>query len=677
MNLIRRGLVVVTMLVIALPVAAQTADLSFEALPELSQQSQHATSAKRITALYTRSHYRSILLNDDLSVKVYERYLQQLDYNRSLFVKADIEQFDRYRLELDTDLELGRLDPFYAIFNVGQARRYEQYDYALSLLDAEHPIDFSVDESYQYDRSKAPWVSTKSELKDLWRRRVKHDALNLKLAGKTWPEVVNLLGKRYNSAIKRLIQAESEDVFQIAMNALSRSIEPHTSYLSPRNADRFKMEMNLSLEGIGAVLQPEDEYTVIRSLVPGSPADMSHQLAPDDRIVGVAQAQGDIVDIIGWRLDDVVELIKGPKGTTVRLEILPAGSKVDGVTKVVSIVRDQVRLEDRAAKGKILDLNGHKIGVLEVPSFYVNLSRDSAQEIETLKREGIDSLVVDLRGNGGGALTEATAMTGLFIENGPVVQVRDQQGNVSVNADNNDDVTYDGPLVVLVDRYSASASEIFAAALQDYGRALVIGEQTYGKGTVQQHRGLGRIYDLYDEPLGHVQYTIAKFYRINGGSTQNKGVVPDLAFPSAVAPEETGESVEDNALPWDQIGSADFERLGEPTALLASLERDHLKRIQQDPEFQYIVADIAEYQKEKDLLTISLNEKMRISQRETKEAELLKRTNERLMRAGMAKVSKLEDVPDNLDVADAYLHEAALIALEYADLSKMSVKVMN
>lgn len=675
MRLDRKGIIVGALLSIGLPVVAVPVSLDVDELPNLAQQSQHATSAKRIAALYSRSHYRSIQLDDSLSEQIFSRYLKQLDYNRSLFLTSDIQKFEKYRLELDTSLNNGHLTPFYEMFHLSQLKRYEQLAFSLSLLDEDKPMDFSLNETYQYDRSEADWVNTQDELRDLWYRKVKQDALNLKLAGKEWKEIVTLLGKRYNGALKRLSQTDSEDVFQVAMNALSRSIEPHTSYLSPRTADRFKMEMNLSLEGIGAVLQPEDEYTVIRSLVPGSPAANSNQLSPDDRIVGVAQDKEEVIDIIGWRLDDVVELIKGPKGTLVRLEILPAGSKADGATKIVSIIRDEVRLEDRAAKSEVIEIDDRKIGVLEVPSFYVNLSRDSLKELEKLKSQNIDSLVVDLRGNGGGALTEATAMTGLFIEHGPVVQVRDQLGRVSVNSDHSDDIAYDGPMVVLVDRYSASASEIFAAALQDYGRALIIGEQTFGKGTVQQHRGLGRIYDLYDEPLGHVQYTIAKFYRINGGSTQHKGVIPDLTFPSAVSPEETGESVEENALPWDQIKSASYQKVGQPTAWLDTLKRDHLSRIQKDPEFQYIMDDIAQYQQEKDELTVSLNEKERIALREEREALQLKRANERLSRAGLDTVDDLEKVPDDLDISDAYLNEAAVIAIEYADLTHTSAKL--
>jgi len=649
---------------------AQTPILGEDALPTLSQQSQHATAAKRISALYTRSHYRSVPFDDQLSSKIFDKYIEHLDSNRSLFLEEDIRRFERYRYSLDQDIPAGRLEPLYAMFDLSLRRRYQQLVYSLQVID--QPMDFSKDEQYQFDRRDAEWPKTQAEIKELWRLKVKYDALSLKMAGREHDKIVEVLAKRYNSAIKRLAQTESEDVFQTAMNAYSRSIEPHTSYLSPRTAERFKMEMNLSLEGIGAVLQGEDEYTVIRSLVPGGPAALSNQLGPEDKIVGVAQGEDEIVDIIGWRLDDVVDLIKGPKGTTVRLEVLSAGGKVDGKTKIVDIVRDKVRLEDRAAKSEVLELEGEKVGVLTVPSFYVNLSEDAAKELDKLKQQGISSLVVDLRGNGGGALTEATALTGLFIPQGPVVQVRDQLGRISVNNDTSNSVTYRDPMVVLIDRYSASASEIFAAALQDYGRAIVIGEHSYGKGTVQQHRGLGRIYDLYENELGHVQYTIAKFYRINGGSTQHRGVIPDVAYPAALPPEETGESVEDNALPWDKIKAADYHAIADLRPYIEPLNKKHLARIEHDPEFQYIISDIAEYRKDKDTTSISLNEKTRIALRDEKEQQQLERLNERLQRLGLEPVEKLEDAPKDIELEDAYLTEAAEIAIDYLNLLKAS-----
>ncbi|MGL5365261.1 MAG: carboxy terminal-processing peptidase, partial [Plesiomonas shigelloides] len=570
-------------------------------------------------------------LNSEFSEKIFDRYLKMLDYNHNVFLKSDIDQFSKQRDNLDKELKEGKLDTAYALFNLSQKRRYERYAYALSLLDK--PMTFTSNETYDLDRSKAPWPTTTAELDKLWYEKVKFDALSLKLAGKDWPAIQETLTKRYNFAIRRLAQTNSEDVFSLFMNAFSREIDPHTSYLSPRNAEQFNNEMNLSLEGIGAVLQADDDYTVIRSLVAGGPASSSKNIAVGDRIIGVGQEGKEMVDVIGWRLDDVVDLIKGPKGSKVRLQILPAGK--DSKAREVVLVRDKIRLEDRAAKASVKEVNGQKIGVLEIPSFYVGLSEDVKARLQELRDQKVSGIVIDLRGNGGGALTEATALSGLFIPQGPVVQVRDSYGRIKVNADTDGVSYYDGPLTVLVDRFSASASEIFAAAMQDYGRALIVGEQTFGKGTVQQHRSLNHIYDLFDKPLGHVQYTIQKFYRINGGSTQHKGVIPDIVMPTGVDPADTGEAFEDNALPWDSIEPAPYDKSGTPTQFVPELTKQHQSRITKDPEFGYIQADIAQYKALKAKENkISLNLAERQKENQEEDALRLKRVNERLARAG-------------------------------------------
>ncbi|MCE2571934.1 carboxy terminal-processing peptidase [Motilimonas eburnea] len=659
----RLTLLTTSLCVASLGFAVQPA-IKVEDLPKLEQEPQHATVSKRVTQLFSRNHYKPMLLDDALSSEVFDLYVKQLDYNRNIFIESDITQFEKYRLQLDEDLSKGRLAPLYDMFALNLQRRYERFQYALTLLDEE--ITFDTPDEYTFDRSEAPWAKNTAELNEIWRQKVKYDALNLKLAGKKWPEIKKVLTKRYDYAIKRLTQSQSEDVFQTIMNAYARTIEPHTSYLSPRNADRFNMEMNLSLEGIGAVLQGEDDYTVVRSLVPGGPADKTKNLAADDKIVGVAQGDEKMVDVIGWRLDDVVDLIKGPKGTTVRLEVLPAKAGSDAGTKIVHIVREKVHLEDRAAKSEVIEIDGNKIGVIDIPSFYVNLSQDVDKEITKLKQDKVKGIIIDLRGNGGGALTEASLLTGLFIKSGPVVQVRNNRNRIEVNGDEDGKISYDGPLTVLVDRYSASASEIFAAALQDYGRALILGENTFGKGTVQQHRKLSRIYDFYEKPMGNVQYTIAKFYRIDGGSTQNKGVVPDILFPTPIEASETGESVEENALPWDQIKPANYNRLGDFSSLVAKLDEAHKQRMQASPEFAYIYQDIETYKKEKDRKTISLVESERIRLREEKEALELKRTNERLQRLGKNPITKLDELPDDFEEPDVYLEEAAAVTLDLA-----------
>ncbi|MBI1673848.1 carboxy terminal-processing peptidase [Shewanella sp. M16] len=646
-------------------------------LPTLKQEAQHKVASKRVTDLYTRSHYHRFNLDDAFSAQIFDRYLQQLDYRRNVLTQADVDSFKPYATQFDDMLSSGELEPAYKMFDIVQKRRYEGFVYALSLLDKE--MDFSAPgDAYEYDRDEAAWPKDQTEINELWRQRVKYDALNLKLTGKKWPEIVDILQKRYNNAIKRLIQTNSEDVFQGVMNAFSRSIEPHTSYLSPRNAERFQMEMNLSLEGIGAQLQLEDDYTVIKSLITGGPAAGSEKLSPEDKIVGVGQEGGEIVDVIGWRLDDVVDLIKGPKGSKVVLQILPKKGGSNAKPFDVTLVRDKIRLEDRAATSKVIEPKdgeyaNRKVGVIQIPGFYMNLSQDVEKELVKLNDAKVEGIVIDLRGNGGGALTEAVLLTGLFIDMGPVVQIRDADGRVSAHRDNDGKTSYAGPLTVMVDRYSASASEIFAAALQDYDRALIVGESSFGKGTVQQHKSLGRIYDMYEKPIGHVQYTIQKFYRINGGSTQIKGVTPNIAYPSALEPGEYGEAEEKNALPWDKVPMAQYGTLNDVTPeLVTGLESKHLNRIKNSVEFAYINQDIADFKKHHKEKTVSLVESERIASREADEKKVLDRTNERRVANGLAPVKSMEDIKDDAELPDAFLDETAYITLDMADVQKMA-----
>lgn len=635
------------------------------AIPILAPESQHSAASKRITALFTRSHYRQFQLGDAFSELIFERFVDSLDYGKNIFTQADINRFKRHQDSFDDSLKAGRLDVAFDMYNESLRLRYQRLVYALSLLDT--PMTFEGNEEYQFDRREAAWPTDQNELDKLWYQRVKYDALSLALTDKNWDEISETLGKRYNNAIKRLVQSESEDAFQSFANAFARTIEPHTSYLSPRNAERFETEMNLSLEGIGAVLQAEDDYTVIRSLVPGGPAAKSGELQPEDHIIGVGQDADKVIDVIGWRLDEVVELIKGRKGTRVWLQI-QRGKAATATPKVIELTRDTVRLEDRAANGKVIEVGDKNIGVIEIPSFYVNLSADVTKEIDKLKKERIDGLVIDLRGNGGGALTEASSLTGLFINSGPVVQIRDGLGRISVNGDEDNLIAYDGPMTVLVDRYSASASEIFAAALKDYGRAVILGENTFGKGTVQQHRSLSRIYDLHENPMGFVQFTIAKFYRINGGSTQNKGVKPDIPFPTPIVADETGESLEKNALPWDQIDSLNFSSIHDLTPFVGELRQRHQARIEQDPEFVYVFEDIKEYKKLKEKDSVSLNLATRKAEMEEQDAKALARLNDRLRRAGLDTVKSLDDIPKDFEPEDSYLEEAARIT---ADLTRL------
>lgn len=664
-------------LVLVLSGVSYASDVTEHAtMPKLEQLDQHFTASKRIAALLTRGHYLPVQLDDKLSAKVFERYLDSLDYYHNVMLKSDVDAFEQYKFQFDDAINKGQFDFAFQMFNLSLQRRAERFDFAISLLDK--GFDFTTQDQYEYEREDSPWPTSKAQLDELWRQRVKYDALNLKLAGKNPQEIKDLLTKRYKTAKKRLAQTESEDVFQLMMNSYARSIEAHTSYLSPRSADRFQQEMNLSLEGIGAVLQADDDYTVITSLVPGGPADNSKKIKPKDKIIGVAQGQEDFVDVVGWRLDDVVDLIKGPKGSTVRLQVMAASDSASTTPQVIEIVRDKIRLEDRAAKGEVfkpmLGQSGKTIGVINIPSFYNNLTEDVRKEITALKAQKVDAIIIDLRGNGGGSLPEAISLTGLFIDKGPVVQIREGNGRITPNDDTDPSVFYDGALTVMVDRYSASASEIFAAAMQDYGRALIVGEDTFGKGTVQQHRGLGRIYDNFDTELGSMQYTVAKFYRINGGSTQHKGVVPDISFPTPIDPEDWGESKEENALPWDSVPAASYSSATDIKAALPVLKEKHLKRIAEEPEFQYLAADIVQYKKEQDEKTISLNEKERIAKKDAQSAKDLARVNERLLRLKLPQVKKIDDVPEKLEKLDPFLEETALITADLVMTGRIAKK---
>ncbi|OBT12205.1 C-terminal processing peptidase [Vibrio sp. UCD-FRSSP16_10] len=660
MNMRSKITLIAASVMLAASANAVEANLTVKDLPVLTPEVQHQTAAKRVTSRFTRSHYKQFQLDDQFSAEIFDRYLDMLDFSRNLFTQTEISGFKTERTSLDEALKEGDNSIAFELYNMAMRKRFERYTYALTLLD--HEIKFDTDESIELDRSKEAWPVDAKEIDELWRQRVKYDALNLALTDKKWPEIKEILSKRYNNAMKRISQSHSEDVFQLYMNAFARQVDPHTSYLSPRSADSFQAEMNLSLEGIGAVLQMTDDYTVIRSLVAGGPAANSKELNDGDRIIGVGQDGKEVVDVIGWRLDDVVELIKGPKGTKVILQILPEGK--DAKSREITIVRDKVRLEDRAVKSEIIEKDGKKFGVLEVPSFYVGLSKDTDKLINDLKQKNVDGIIVDLRNNGGGALSEATALSGLFITSGPVVQVRDSYGRINVNSDNDNLISYDGPMTVLINRYSASASEIFAAAMQDYGRAIILGENSFGKGTVQQHRSLNHIYDLFDNELGYVQYTIQKFYRIDGGSTQNKGVIPDIHYPTPIDPAETGESVEDNALPWDSIEPAKYSKLNDESSLIKTLTAQHEQRVKKDMEFGFIQEDIARYKEEKDSNDLSLNLKTRQQESDKRDQLRLDRINQRQKAMGDKAFKSLDDVSKDYETPDAYLDESVEIMVD-------------
>lgn len=640
-------------------------------IPQLHEDPQDPTVSERVTSRFTRSHYRQFDLDQNFSAKIFDRYLNMLDYSHNVLLASDVAQFASKKTTVGDELRSGKLDLFYDIYNLAQKRRFERYQYALTVLA--RPMNFSGNDTIDIDRAKAPWPKDQSELNALWDAKVKYDQLSLKLAGKDDNEIRDVLTKRYNFAIRRLAQSNGEDVFQLVMNAFAREIDPHTSYLSPRNTEQFNTEMSLSLEGIGAVLQMDDDYTVINSMVAGGPAAKSKAITVGDRIVGVGQPGKPMEDVIGWRLDDVVAKIKGPKGSKVRLEVLPAGKGTK--TRTVTLTREKIRLEDRAVKLTIKNVGKQKVGVLDIPGFYVGLTDDVKVQLQKLQKQNVDSLVIDLRTNGGGALTEAVSLSGLFIPSGPVVQVRDNNGRIREDSDNDGVVYYKGPLVVLVDRFSASASEIFAAAMQDYGRAVIVGEPTFGKGTVQQYRSLNRIYDQMLRPewpaLGSVSYTIQKFYRINGGSTQRKGVTPDLLMPTGVEAAETGEKFEDNALPWDSIKAATYVKTGDVKPLVVQLTKQHADRIAQDREFQYIMKDIARYNALKDKRNIvSLNLAQREKENHEDDASRLERINARYQAEGKKPLKNLDELPKDYKEPDPYLDETVKIANDLAQLEK-------
>jgi carboxyl-terminal processing protease len=673
--------------------------LSLTALPLMATTSmedeglhpdpRHENVGELVTEFIQKSHYSHIAVDDELSSRVMDRYIESLDSNRMYLLQSDIEFFETYRYQLDDVVRSKPLDPVFEMFSIYQTRVRQRLEYALSQLEAEP--DFTVDEEYQFDRSEEPWAKTEAELDEIWRLRVKNDVLRLELADKPWDESQDLLRKRYKRYLKRINQVKADDVFETFMNAFAHTLDPHSSYLSPRNSEEYRIQMSLSYFGIGASLQLDEDYVQIVNIIPGGPAAIDGKLKPKDRITGVAQGhEGDMVDVIGWRLDDVVDLIRGPANSVVRLQIIPAGALPGSGEKIIALTRDQVKLEEQAAKSDVVtvprDGREWRIGVIEVPSFYrdyramssgdkdyTSTTRDVKRLIGELEEQGIDGLVLDLRGNGGGHLTEATALSGLFIDNGPVVQLRNSNGRIS-RLDDPDPVArvaYNGPLTVLVDRFSASASEIFAAAIQDYARGVIIGQQTFGKGTVQNLYSLDQYLKPEDGPgYGQLTLTIGKYYRVTGESTQHRGVDPDITLPSLIDAEQFGESVRDSALPWDTIQTTRF-RAGEPLdATIESLTANQLERAKTDPNFQYLVDRTRDAEEARQRKTVSLNYEDRLEEREVEMARELKRENERRAALGLEPLETLEDL-DEEDLPDVLLDQAAGIAADLAEMREL------
>jgi carboxyl-terminal processing protease len=624
--------------------------------------------ARRVSDIVAREHYRRAPLDDHLSSLILDRYLDAIDSQRSYFYSSDIAEFEKYRYELDDAIKAGNVEPAFVIFRRFQERSRERMNYAVQLLQKKP--DFDLDESFTFDREKEPWPANAAEMNELWRKRVKNDALSLIIAGKPWPEAAEVLRKRYEHVEKRMDQSKPEDVFEAFMNAFVLSLDPHSNYFSPRNSEEYNIQMSLSYEGIGASLQLTDDYVTVIDVIAGGPAAVSGKLAANDRITAVGEGKtGELNDVIGWRLDDVVQKIRGPGGTIVRLQLLPAGAAPGSPQKVVEFTRNRVSLEAQASHKsmKTVVRNGRdvKVGIITVPSFYQDYdasragakdfrstTRDVQRLIGELRKDGAEVLIMDLRANGGGYLPEAESLVGLFIDRGPVVQLRDTTGRIEVDDDPDPSVFYSGPLVVLVDRFSASASEIFAGAIQDYGRGLIIGQQTYGKGTVQNAHPLN--------------YTIGKYYRITGESTQDRGVTPDITIPSLIDASEVGESTRDRALPWDHIEPSAFKAESDITPpLVAMLTKDHDERTAGSADFRYLHADISALDAMRSQKTVSLNLKTREDERKQQDDDRLARENALRTARGQPPVKSLEDIKDDAS-AGIILDEATQIAGDLA-----------
>lgn len=650
------------------------------ALDALSPGAEHRRATRVIVDLLRRFHYRKVALDDSLSEQIFTRYLENLDPNRSFFLASDIEDFSRYRARLDDSLRYGHLEPAFEIFKRMRQRSDERIKFSHALLETE-TFDFTRDENYRFDREEAPWATTAAALDEIWRKRVKSDVLDLMLNGKAPEDIKDVLRKRYDRLGRRIDQLHANDVFQYFINAYTVSIEPHTAYFSPRASENFKIRMSLSLEGIGAALQTENEHTVVRRIIKGGPADLSGNLQIDDRIVGVGQgAEAEAVDVVGWRLEDVVDLIRGPKGSVVFLQVLrkgiPPGSPPDSIT----LTREKIKLEERAAQKSILEpvnAGDNRIGVIELPTFYLDTAgrargdanyrsttRDVRRLVKELEADNVHGIVIDLRGNSGGSLVEATELTGIFIDSGPVVQIRDSSGRIQVNEDKDAGVAYDGPLSVLVDRRSASASEIFAGAIQDYRRGLIIGEPTFGKGTVQN------LFDLDRRGgLGQLKVTIAQFFRVSGEGTQHRGVVPDIIFPTADSMEDEGERSLDNALPWASVEPARFEPSRAGAYSIGELRDRHLQRVKNSSAFEALLGEAADRRENRKLDTVSLVESVR--RKEFEERENRRKARVRALRVARGLPPEApteandEEKKREEDALDVLLQEAGAIMRDY------------
>ncbi|AYD03887.1 carboxy terminal-processing peptidase [Neorhizobium sp. NCHU2750] len=662
--------------------------------PVLAPLEQQGKAAHLSSEFLDRYAYRPVPLDDSLSVTVFNQFIKSLDPDRMLFLQSDIDSFTADSKKIDDAIRGEDLKIPFHVFNVYEQRVVDRMNYAKSLL--QKGFDFSVKEDFALQRDNAPWPQSQAASDDLWRKRVKDDWLRLKLAGQSDDAIRTTLGKRYENSLDRAYKYKSDDVFQSFMEAYTTSVDPHTDYFGAAASAEFDISMSLSLVGIGAVLQERDDYTTIRELVPGGPAQLSNKLVVGDRIIGVGQGEdGPIKEVVGTRLDEVVQMIRGAKNTVVRLDILPADAVANGSHHIVNLVRDKISLEKQAARKTILTVKDgdatRKIGVITLPAFYEDFearrkgdrnyksaSRDVAKLLDEMKSEGVDGVLMDLRDNGGGSLSEAIDLTGLFVGKGPVVQQRDSQGKIEVESDDLSTPAWKGPVGVLINRGSASASEIFAAAIQDYGRGVIIGEPSFGKGTVQTVVDLDKAVHNSQAQYGTLKLTIAQFFRVNGGTTQLRGVTPDISLPGISDPKTLGESSYDNALPWTEIKPATYKAAGNVKALLPQLQSLHDARVAKDSDFKRFADDVANLKAQRDKKVISLNEADRRAEMEAQQKRLKARdqlndgleqnaddglqANERSLTADLA----IERARKN--ETDVLRNEAAAIVADQADL---------
>ena len=690
-----RGLAIALLALLSLPALSNTdgRTSTVEENKFLYPEQRHERIGELVAQFIQKSHYNQVAVDDELSSRVLDFYVESLDRNRMYLLAGDIEYFERYRYQLDDIVKSKPLDPVYEMFEVYQTRVRERLKFALAQLEVQP--DFSSDAEYQFDRTEEPWAADSKILDAIWRDRVVNDALSLALEDEPWDKIQEILSKRYNGIIRRLDQVNNDDVFERFMNMFAHAVDPHSSYLSPRNADEYRIAMSLSYVGIGATLQTEDDFVRIVNIIRGGPADFDGKLKRDDRITAVSQgAEGEFVDVIGWRLDDVVDLIRGPKQSIVRLQIIPANAIPGSPKEIISLTRGAVKLEEQAAKSDIINVprDGRvwSIGIIEVPGFYrdyraltsgdanyTSVTKDVKRLIVELEDRGIDGLIIDMRGNGGGHLTEATALSGLFIDNGPIVQLRNSIDITRSPPQRLDDpdpvarVAYNGPLAVLVDRFSASASEIFAGAIQDYARGVIIGQRTFGKGTVQNLYSLDQYFRREDDKgFGQLTLTVGKYYRVTGESTQHRGVHPDIVLPSNIDAELVGESARENALPWDTVATTRFSAGLPLDSTIESLTANHVARSKDDPNLQYQLDRIQAGKRIRNQKSVSLNIETRRAAKESELAQALKRENIRRIALHLAPLESLDDIDDE-DFLDVQLDQAAKIVTDMATMREI------